>query len=158
MPEASASSFAAFLADRDDEAVVLQLVGDADDAAVADCIDDLVARLRSADAATERGPLTNTGHARHALERLERGAVLVLVQRVDDPAGETLSPLPTVFAIARYYGVHVLVVTVDDRPLLRRGVDATITFDDGTPVAHEVLPATDDPEQTRTVELGPVED
>jgi hypothetical protein len=154
MPEASAESFAALLADH--ETVVLQIVGDPDDDAVADCTDDLAERLRADAGTVERGPMTNTAHAQHVLGDLERGSVLVLAQRVDDPDDQALSSLPTIFAIARYHGVHVVVVTHNDRPLLRRGVDASIAFEDGEPVAHEVVPATDDPDQTTTVELGPV--
>jgi hypothetical protein len=103
---------------------------------------------------TERVAVTDTGESHRFLESAASGSLLVLEHRASETSDATWGPLVTLFANARYRGVHVVLATTEVPLLVSRGVNVRVEpAEDGLGVAL-LEPAADDPERTQEIDLG----
>lgn len=102
----------------------------------------------------ERIALTDPAQGHHFLETAAPGEVLVIERRQREVPEGTWGPLVTLFANARYEGVHVVILSPGVPTLVRRGVNVRVDSSDDDFEVALLEPAPEDPERTQEIDLG----
>jgi hypothetical protein len=139
-----------------DRSLVVQVAAEPNDSAGTAALERVCAHLHVALADAERIAVTDPEAGHRMLESASPGSLLIVERRRPDLPDGAWGPLVTLFANARYRGVHVALLTPHVPTLVRRALNVRIELTDDGPRAALLEAASDDPERTAEIDLGPL--
>jgi hypothetical protein len=137
-----------------DRSLVVHLAAQPGSTAAATGIERLGNHLDVSPEDAERIAVTDPAEGHQFLESAAPGTVLIVERRENQVPEDAWGPLVTLFANARYRGVHAILVTTDVPTLVGRAVNVRVEPTDGGFRCALLEPAAGNPEETREIDLG----
>jgi hypothetical protein len=150
------ADFASLVSRRVDRerSLVVHLAVDSRSTAASNGLERICSHLDLALADAERIAVTDPTAGHQFLEHTTPGSLLVVEQLSEDVPEDAWGPLVTLFANARYRGVHAVLVTPRVPTLVGRAVNVRVEGAGDSFEGALLEPAPEDPERTQEIELG----